>query len=129
MFHLFSILSPMQNSLRVDSNWLPFPLNHLLDTTLHKYLDSLCTSLNAAKTKRKYKWDRSLWNILHAQVNMGGPETAVNWLKTVALRSPNIFRIRISGYDIDTDILRTDWRLSLPATVYGPLTNTVYAPF
>ncbi len=47
----------------------------------------------------------------------------------MALRSPDIFRIRISGYDIDTDILRTDLRVRLPATVYGPLTNTVYALF
>jgi hypothetical protein len=28
-----------------------------------------------------------------------------------------------------TDILRTDLRVRLPATVCGPLTNTVYAPF
>ncbi len=50
-------------------------------------------------------------------------------IKNGGFRSPDIVRIRISGYNIDTDILRTDLRVRLPATVYGPLTNTVYAPF
>ncbi len=50
----------------------------------------------------------------------------------MALRSPDIFRIRISGYDIDTDVLRIDLRVLLPATVYGPLTHAVthrFKPF
>ena len=50
-------------------------------------------------------------------------------IKNGGFRSPDIVRIWISGYDIDTDILRTDLRVRLPATVYGPLTNTVYTPF
>ncbi len=46
-------------------------------------------------------------------------------IKNGGFQSPDIVRIRISGYDIDTDILRTDLRVRLPDTVYGPLTNTV----
>ncbi len=45
----------------------------------------------------------------------------------MALRRPDIFRIRILVYNIGTDILRGVLRVDLPGTVYGPLTNAVYA--
>ena len=47
----------------------------------------------------------------------------------MALRSPDIFCIRISDYDIDTDIFRSVLRCRLPSIVYCPVTDTVYAPF